>query len=148
MLRFAILILKIRHVQQVVTKNPLRQQLQQPLRHPHLQPQLRQPLVRIGLSAILTPIHIIFAASLGLMVGQMHVRLNSAILMSMKMIISIMRTTITLILKVFHANLQLPLNAILISSIFGAIAVVGTKGTVRVKIIPMGKCWNTATLLT
>ena len=97
---------------------------------------------------ILTPIHIDFATKLGLMVGQMHVRLNSAILMSMEMIISIMGTTITFIMKIFHANLQLPLNAILISSILLAMIVHGTKAPERVQNIPMGDCCHTATLLT
>ena len=112
-----------------------------------IQPQLRQPLVRIGLSVILTPIHIDFATNLGLMVGQMHVRLNSAILMSLKMIISIIGTTMSIIMKIFHANLQLPLNAILISSIVKTMIVLGTKGTERVT-IPIWDFCHSVSLLT
>ena len=146
MLRFVMLILKIPCVKQAVSENQPRLQHQQPLRHPllqpHLQPRLRLPLVRLGLSAILTPIHIDFAAGLGLMVGQVHARLNSVILMSMKMIISMIQQPMTIIMKIFHANLQSQLHAMLISSILGAMTANGTGETWEniVEAIPMSKC--------
>ena len=147
MLTFAMMILKILHVQQAVSENQLRLQHQQPLRplRPHLQP--RPPLVQIGLLAILTPIHIGFAAGLGLMVGQVHAPLNSVILMSMKMIISMIQTPMTIIMKIFHANLQSQFNAILISSILGVMTANGTREMITVTWAMM-VCWISASLLT
>ena len=76
------------------------------------------------------------------MVGQVHARLNSVILMSMKTIISMIQQPMTIIMKIFHANLQSQLHAMLISSILGAMTANGTGETWEniVEDIPMSKC--------
>ena len=57
MLRFAILILKIRRVQQVVTEMKQQQQLQR-LRHQQLHRQRHQQLQQLRTTPLRTPIHI------------------------------------------------------------------------------------------